>query len=102
MGWLTEFSDITMRKHQHKAQHLRNLRRRRKPFHLSALVYGEYDQSGLAKRVAKAFDEAGFQDHQTVWIARTGTTVVLKGKSRSRTSQQDGRCCQGRQRRRRR
>jgi osmotically-inducible protein OsmY len=40
---------------------------------------GEYDQSGLAKRVAKAFDEAGFQDHQTVWIAQTGTTVVLKG-----------------------
>jgi hypothetical protein len=41
---------------------------------------GEYDQSGLAKRVAKAFDEADFQDHQTVWIAQTGTTVVLKGK----------------------
>lgn len=41
---------------------------------------GEYDQSGLAKRVAKAFDAAGFQDHQTVWIAQTGTTVVLKGK----------------------
>jgi hypothetical protein len=41
---------------------------------------GEYDQSGLAKRVAKAFDEAGFDDHQTVWIAQTGTTVVLKGK----------------------
>ena len=40
---------------------------------------GEYDQSGLAKRVAKAFDEAGFDDHQTVWIAQTGTTVVLKG-----------------------
>jgi osmotically-inducible protein OsmY len=41
---------------------------------------GEYDQSGLAKRVAKAFDEAKLQDHQTVWIAQTGTTVVLKGK----------------------
>jgi len=41
---------------------------------------GEYDQSGLAKRVAKAFDDAGFDDHQTVWIAQTGTTVVLKGK----------------------
>jgi len=40
---------------------------------------GEYDQSGLAKRVAKAFDEAGFDDHQTVWIAQTGTTIVLKG-----------------------
>lgn len=44
---------------------------------------GEYDQSGLAKRVAKAFDEADFQDHQTVWIAQTGTTVVLKGKCES-------------------
>jgi len=42
-------------------------------------LHGEYDQSGLAKRVAKAFDEAGFDDHQTVWIAQTGTTVVLKG-----------------------
>ncbi len=41
---------------------------------------GEYDQSGLAKRVAQAFDEADFQDNQTVWIAQTGTTVVLKGK----------------------
>lgn len=41
---------------------------------------GEYDQSGLAKRVAKAFDDAGFEDHQTLWVAQTGTTVVLKGK----------------------
>ncbi|MDZ4832415.1 MAG: DUF3370 family protein [Candidatus Melainabacteria bacterium] len=41
---------------------------------------GEYDQSGLAKRVARAFDQADFQDEQTVWIAQTGTTVVLKGR----------------------
>jgi hypothetical protein len=44
-------------------------------------LMGEYDQSGLAKRVAKAFDEAGLDDHQTVWIAQTGATVVLKGKT---------------------
>jgi hypothetical protein len=44
-------------------------------------LMGEYDQSGLAKRVAKAFDDAGLTDHQTVWIAQTGTTVVLKGKA---------------------
>ncbi len=43
-------------------------------------LHGEYDQSGLAKRVAKAFDEADLDDHATVWIAQTGTTVVLKGK----------------------
>jgi osmotically-inducible protein OsmY len=40
---------------------------------------GEYDQSGLAKRVAKAFDAAGLDDHQSVWIAQTSGTVVLKG-----------------------
>jgi len=44
---------------------------------------GEYDQSGLAKRVAKAFDDEGFDDDQTVWIAQRGTIVVLKGKARS-------------------
>lgn len=42
---------------------------------------GEYDQSGLAKRVAKAFDEdAGLTDVETLWVAQTGATVVLKGK----------------------
>jgi len=40
---------------------------------------GEYDQSGLAKRVAKAFDDAGFDDDSRVWIAQRGTIVVLKG-----------------------
>lgn len=44
-------------------------------------LMGEYDQSGLAKRVAKAFDDAGLDDHQTVWIAQTSATVVLKGKA---------------------
>lgn len=42
---------------------------------------GEYDQSGLAKRVALAFDEdAGLDDIDTLYVAQTGTTVVLKGK----------------------
>jgi len=42
---------------------------------------GEYDQSGLAKRVAKAFDDdPALDDIATLWVAQTGTTVVLKGK----------------------
>jgi osmotically-inducible protein OsmY len=42
---------------------------------------GEYDQSGLAKRVALAFDEdSQFGDIDTLWVAQTGSTVVLKGK----------------------
>lgn len=43
---------------------------------------GEYDQSGLAKRVAKAFDDdAQLDDVETLWVAQTGSTVVLKGKA---------------------
>lgn len=42
---------------------------------------GEYDQSGLAKRVALAFDEdSQFDDIDSVYIAQTGSTVVLKGQ----------------------
>ncbi|UBF25263.1 phospholipid-binding protein [Kovacikia minuta CCNUW1] len=42
---------------------------------------GEYDQSGLAKRVALAFDQDGtLDDVDTLWVAQLGTTVVLKGK----------------------
>jgi osmotically-inducible protein OsmY len=42
---------------------------------------GEYDQSGLAKRVALAFDEdPEVSDIDTVYVAQTGGTVVLKGK----------------------
>lgn len=42
---------------------------------------GEYDQSGLAKRVAAAFDQDSLvADIETVWVAQTGGTVVLKGK----------------------
>jgi osmotically-inducible protein OsmY len=42
---------------------------------------GEYDQSGLAKRVALAFDnEADLADEERLWVAQTGGTVVLKGQ----------------------
>jgi osmotically-inducible protein OsmY len=42
---------------------------------------GEYDESGLAKRVALAFDnDPQLDDIETLWVAQTGTTVVLKGK----------------------
>ncbi len=42
---------------------------------------GSYDQSGLAKRVAQAFDMDGeVADIETVWVAQTGSQVVLKGK----------------------
>ena len=45
---------------------------------------GEYDQSGLAKRVALAFDSvADLKDIDTVYVAQTGSTIVLKGKAPS-------------------
>ncbi|PSB03855.1 BON domain-containing protein [Merismopedia glauca] len=41
---------------------------------------GEYDESGLAKRVALAFDQdSNLTDVDTLWVAQTGGTVVLKG-----------------------
>lgn len=41
---------------------------------------GEYDQSGLAKRVALAFDEdPALDDEERLWVAQTGGMVVLKG-----------------------
>jgi osmotically-inducible protein OsmY len=41
---------------------------------------GEYDESGLAKRVALAFDEnPALTDEDRLWVAQTGGTVVLKG-----------------------
>lgn len=41
---------------------------------------GEYDDSGLAKRVALAFDEdSTLDDIETLWVAQTGSTVVFKG-----------------------
>ena len=42
---------------------------------------GEYDQSGLAKRVALAFDQnPQVANIDTVYVAQLGSTVVLKGK----------------------
>ncbi|MEM8672668.1 MAG: hypothetical protein AAGF83_02170 [Cyanobacteria bacterium P01_G01_bin.67] len=39
---------------------------------------GQFDESGLAKRVALALDEAGVSDNVGLWVAQTGSTVVLK------------------------
>ncbi|MEM9087464.1 MAG: phospholipid-binding protein [Cyanobacteria bacterium P01_F01_bin.53] len=42
---------------------------------------GNFDESGLAKRVTLAFDEdAQLDDIDTLWVAQTSATVVLKGK----------------------
>jgi osmotically-inducible protein OsmY len=42
---------------------------------------GEYDDSGLAKRVALAFDnDSEIDDIDTVWVAQLSSKVVLKGK----------------------
>jgi osmotically-inducible protein OsmY len=42
---------------------------------------GAYDQSGLAKRVAMAFDQDSMvADLDRVWVAQTGSQVVLKGE----------------------
>lgn len=39
---------------------------------------GEFDESGLAKRVAKALDDADVSDNVGLWIAQRGSVVVLK------------------------
>ena len=39
---------------------------------------GKFDESGLAKRVAKALDDAGISDEVGLWVAQRGGTVVLK------------------------
>jgi len=41
-------------------------------------IDGQFDESGLAKRVALAFDQAGLADNVGLWVAQTGSTVVLK------------------------
>lgn len=44
-------------------------------------VDGDFDESGLAKRVALAFDEDNqLDDIDTLWVAQLSGTVVLKGK----------------------
>ncbi|MGL5081945.1 MAG: BON domain-containing protein, partial [Microcoleaceae cyanobacterium] len=41
---------------------------------------GQYDESGLAQRVAYAFDQdPSMGDIETLWVAQTSGTVVLKG-----------------------
>ncbi len=39
---------------------------------------GQFDESGLAKRVAKALDDADISDNVGLWVAQAGSTVVLK------------------------
>ena len=39
---------------------------------------GQFDESGLAKRVALALDNANISDDVGLWVAQTGSTVVLK------------------------
>lgn len=39
---------------------------------------GKYDESGLAKRVAKALDDAGISDEVGLWVAQEQGVVVLK------------------------
>lgn len=42
---------------------------------------GEFDESGMAKRVALAFDEdPALDDVDTLWVAQLSSKVVLKGK----------------------
>ena len=42
---------------------------------------GEFDESGLAKRVTLAFDEEpNLDDVETLWVAQLSSKVVLKGK----------------------
>lgn len=44
-------------------------------------LHGEYDDSGLAKRVALAFDnDPQLDDVGTLWVAQLTGKVVLKGK----------------------
>ncbi|MGB2926231.1 MAG: phospholipid-binding protein [Limnothrix sp.] len=39
---------------------------------------GNFDESGLAKRVAQALDDANISDEVGLWVAQSGSTVVLK------------------------
>ncbi|MEL6223495.1 MAG: hypothetical protein AAFQ57_11835 [Cyanobacteria bacterium J06626_14] len=46
---------------------------------------GKFDESGLAKRVAKALDDAGISDDVGLWVAQTGSKVVLKYNDDAKT-----------------
>ncbi|MBJ7901123.1 MAG: hypothetical protein GC158_14665 [Cyanobacteria bacterium RI_101] len=39
---------------------------------------GAFDESGLAKRVAKALDDANISDEVGLWVAQTESVVVLR------------------------
>lgn len=39
---------------------------------------GNFDESGLAKRVALALDNANISDEVGLWVAQSGSKVVLK------------------------
>ena len=39
---------------------------------------GKFDESGLAKRVAKALDDAGISDEVGLWVAQKRDIVVPK------------------------
>ena len=39
---------------------------------------GKFDESGLAKRVAKALDDANISDNVGLWVAQNDSTVVLR------------------------
>lgn len=44
-------------------------------------LHGEFDESGLAKRVALAYDnDPELDDVNTLWVAQLSSKVVLKGK----------------------
>jgi osmotically-inducible protein OsmY len=44
-------------------------------------LQGEFDESGLAKRVALAFDsDSELEDVDTLWVAQLGSKVVLNGR----------------------
>lgn len=44
-------------------------------------INGEYDPSGLAKRVALAFEEdPELKEIETLWVGQTGKTIILRGK----------------------
>ena len=48
---------------------------------------GEYDESALAKKVAKALDDIpNITDLAKVYVAQKGNTVILKGKVSDRTT----------------
>ncbi len=46
---------------------------------------GNFDESGLAKRVAKALDDANISDSVGLWVAQRGSTVVLKYNDDAKT-----------------